>query len=141
MNRITRLAVLCGALAALPALAFAQETTFQTNANPADARAEARAARGADLTSPTPQQALDNALQRCEPLPTYFKSDCIARVKGQGEGFGSVTGGGILMESKTTMPASQLQAEEQDIGPVNLPRQEMHPMHQQRKQRKGSPSK
>ena len=139
MNKITRLVLLCGAMAALPALA--QETPYQTNSNPADARAEARAARGADLTSPTPQQALNNALQRCDPLPTYFKSDCIARVKGQGEGFGSVTGGGILMESKTTLPASQLQAEEKNIGPVMLPRQQTQPMHQQRKHRKGHSNK
>lgn len=134
MNRITRLVLLCGAMAALPA--FAQETPYQTNSNPADARAEARAARGADLTSPTPQQALENALQRCDPLPTYFKNDCIARVKGQGEGFGSVTGGGIFMESKTTLPASQLQAEEKNIGPVMLPQQQTQPMHQPRKHHK-----
>ncbi|TAN09767.1 MAG: hypothetical protein EPN34_12880 [Burkholderiaceae bacterium] len=134
MNKITRLMLLCGAMAALPALA--QETPYQTNMNKSDAQAEARAARGADLTSVTPQQALNNALQRCDPLPTYFKSDCIARVKGQGEGFGSVTGGGILMESKTTLPASQLQAEEKNVGPVMLPRQDYQRPQHQRKHKK-----
>lgn len=122
MKGIIGLIALCGAIVALPAMA--QETPYQTNMNKSAAAAEARAARGGDLTAVTPQQALNNALQRCDPLPEYYKTDCIARVKGQGEGFGSVTGGGIFMESKTTLPAGQLQDEQKNIGPVQLPPQQ-----------------
>lgn len=111
--------MLCSVLS-LPALA--QETPMQTNLNPADGRKEMRNARGAQLTTVTPQQARANELKRCDPLPAFYKSDCIARINGQGASSGSVVGGGILMESVTTMPKTQLEAEMRDIGPVHLPR-------------------
>lgn len=110
--------VALGAFAAVPA--FAQLTPMQTNSNPADGRMEMRNAKGADLTAVTPEQAKANMLKRCDPLPEYYKADCIARINGAGEQSGSVLGGGILLESKTTMPEAQLQSEQRDIGPVNL---------------------
>ena len=121
MNLRPTLLALCGALA-LPALA--QMTPAQTNLDPAAARLEARNARADhQLTAVSPQQALANELQRCAPLPPFYKSDCEARVRGQaGQSSGSVIGGGILRETVTTMPKAQLQALENNPQEMDFPK-------------------
>jgi len=42
-----------------------------------------------------------NALKRCEPLSEPFRSDCVARIDGDGTTKGSVAGGGIYRELVT----------------------------------------
>lgn len=93
----------------------------QTNLDPDAARLEARNARGGQLTAVSPEQALANALQRCAMLPPFYKSDCEARVKGQGEVSGSVIGGGMVKESLTTLPKADLDAALQAHQPMTLP--------------------
>lgn len=46
-----------------------------------------------------------NALARCEFLQGDDKQDCRARMQGKGDVRGSVTGGGVLRELVTTIPA------------------------------------
>ena len=95
--------------------------TSINNLDPDAARLEARNARGGQLTAVSPEQALANALQRCAMLPPFYKSDCEARVKGQGEVSGSVIGGGLVKESVTTMPKTELDAAIQAQQPMTLP--------------------
>ena len=124
MKRPIALLALCSAFA-LPA--FAQMTPAQTNQDPAAARMEARNARGAQLTTVTPEQAQANELRRCANLPPFYKTDCEARVRGQaGQESGSVIGGGIIRETVTTMPKAELDAEIKQIQPLNLPAQPQH---------------
>ena len=106
------LLALCAAVA-LPAAA---------QQDPAAARKEARNARGSQLTVVSPEQAQHNALQRCARLPEFYRVDCEARVRGQGQASGSVEGGGILRESVTTMPKEELDAQMRNSQPVSLPR-------------------
>lgn len=47
-----------------------------------------------------------NALERCKPLSEPDRSDCVARIQGQGTTSGSVAGGGIYRELVTREPAS-----------------------------------
>lgn len=47
-----------------------------------------------------------NALKRCEPLPEPDRSDCVARMQGEGTTSGSVAGGGISRELVTRGIAS-----------------------------------
>ena len=112
------------ALCALSLPAFAQMTPAQTNLDPAAARQEARNARADhQLSADSPQQALANELQRCAPLPPFYKSDCEARVRGQaGQSSGSVIGGGILRETVTTVPKAQLQALENNPQEMDFPK-------------------
>jgi hypothetical protein len=104
---------------ALPAMA--QMTPQQTNLDPAAARMEARNARGAQLSPVTPEQAEANALLRCANLPAMYKTDCEARVRGQGQVSGSVIGGGLLKESVTTLPQTELDAMMRNHQPMTLP--------------------
>jgi hypothetical protein len=46
-----------------------------------------------------------NAQQRCDALPVDDRKDCVARMQGQGSTSGSVSGGGILREKVTVVPA------------------------------------
>jgi hypothetical protein len=117
---ITLAAVLASACA-LPA--FAQETPAQTNLDQTAAHKETRNARGAQLADVTPEQAHANALRRCDDLPSFYKSDCVARVNGQGDNQvqGSVTGGGIFVETKTTMPESEYKQLQAQSGSVQMP--------------------
>ena len=120
MKRPIALLALCSAFA-LPA--FAQMTPAQTNQDPAAARMEARNARGAQLTTVTPEQAQANELRRCANLPPFYKTDCEARVRGQaGQESGSVVGGGIIRETVTTMPKAQLQALENNPQEMDFPK-------------------
>jgi len=48
-----------------------------------------------------PGRYLRNALKRCEPLTEPDRSDCVARIQGQGTTSGSVAGGGIYRELVT----------------------------------------
>ena len=119
MKRPIALLALCSAFA-LPA--FAQMTPAQTNQDPAAARMEARNARGAQLTTVTPEQAQANELRRCANLPPFYKTDCEARVRGQaGQESGSVIGGGIFMESVTTMPQAELEAMKGNPAMMQMP--------------------
>ena len=117
MKRQLALLALCSAFA-WPAVA--QMTPAQTNQDPAAARMEARNARGAQLTDVTPEQARANELQRCANLPPFYRTDCEARVRGQaGQESGSVIGGGIIRETVTTMPASELRSLESNPQEMN----------------------
>lgn len=120
MKRLLALGTLCLA-ATLPATA--QMGPAQTNLDPSAARMEARNARGSQLTAVSVEQAQANALQRCASLPPFYKTDCEARVKGQGEVSGSVIGGGLVKESVTRMPKTELDAAMQAHQPMTLPAQ------------------
>ncbi len=125
MKKLLALIALSGAVA-LPAMA--QMTPAQTNLDPAAAREEARNARGAQLAAVTPEQAMANELQRCARLPPFYKTDCEARVRGQaGQESGSVIGGGIFMESVTTMPQAELQAMKDNPKLMQMPMPLMPP--------------
>jgi hypothetical protein len=52
-----------------------------------------------------PSQYEKNAVQRCEALKGDDRSDCVARMRGEGSVEGSVAGGGILRQSVTVVPA------------------------------------
>ena len=118
MKHPIALIALAGMLA-LPALA--QMSPAQTNLDPKAAAMERRNAHGAQLRSVSADQALTNGLQRCANLPPYYKSDCEARVRGQGQASGSVVGGGMVRESVTSMPQSELDAQMQGYQPMTPP--------------------
>ena len=121
MKKLLIVGALCG-LIAMPAMA--QETPEQTNLDQSAARMEMRNARGAQLTTVTPEQARQNELQRCANLPAFYKVDCENRVTGKSsEISGSVIGGGVIRETVTTMPKSELDAQIQQIQPMTLPAQ------------------
>mgnify|MGYP003587398541 FL=1 len=114
-----------GSAFTLPVLA--QITPAETNMDKSAARMEARNARGAQLTTVTPEQARHNELQRCANLPAFYKVDCENRVNGKNsEASGSVLGGGVIRETVTTMPKAELDAEIKQIQPLNLPAQPPH---------------
>lgn len=118
MKKLFALLALSGAVA-LPALA--QMTPAETNLDKSAARMETRNARGAQLTSVSADQAQANALKRCANLPAMYKTDCEARVKGQGQVSGSVIGGGLVKETVTTLPQSELDAMMKNHQPMTLP--------------------
>ena len=118
MKKLFALIALSGAVA-LPAVA--QMTPAETNLDKNAARMESRNARGGQLTAVSAEQAQANALQRCANLPAMYKTDCEARVRGQGEVSGSVIGGGLVKESLTTMPKTELDAAIRAQQPMNLP--------------------
>lgn len=121
MNKLFAVIAL-GSAMSLPALA--QMTPAETNLDKSAARMETRNARGAQLTTVTPEQAHRNELMRCANLPAFYKVDCENRVNGKGgEASGSVIGGGVLRETVTTMPKNALDAEIQQIQPMSLPAQ------------------
>jgi hypothetical protein len=51
-----------------------------------------------------------NAFERCKALPAPQRSECEARMRGEGSVSGSVAGGGILRELVTPVPASAASA-------------------------------
>lgn len=118
LNKIFAIAALSGFLAA-PALA--QMTPAQTNLDPAAASMEARNARGAELTDVSPEQARANELRRCDRLPEFYKSDCVARIENRNVDINSVVGGGDFQESITTMPQSELERLRANTGAVQIP--------------------
>ena len=118
MKKLLALIALSGAIAA-PALA--QVTASQTNLDPKAAAMEKRNARGAQLRAVTPEQGMANALQRCANLPQFYRTDCEARVHGQGQVSGSVIGGGMVKESVTSMPKAELDAQMQSYQPATPP--------------------
>lgn len=118
MKKLLTLLALSGAVA-LPALA--QMSPAQTNLDPNAARKEARNARGGQLAAVSSDQAMANALARCANLPAFYKTDCEARVRGQGEVSGSVIGGGLVRESVTAMPQTELDAATRAQQPMTLP--------------------
>lgn len=67
------------------------------------ARDEARRSRLGDGNQAS--QYEKNALDRCNALPASDKEACIARMK-QGSTSGSVEGGGVIRELRTTVPAT-----------------------------------
>ena len=118
MKKLFALIALSGAVA-LPAVA--QMTPAETNLDKNAARMESRNARGGQLTAVSAEQAQANALQRCAYLPAMYKTDCEARVKGQGQVSGSVIGGGLVKETVTTLPQSELDAMMKSHQPMTLP--------------------
>lgn len=68
-----------------------------------EAGAARQAARRGDLSNGADYER--NALMRCQPLPPDDKADCERRVRGEGNSSGSVGGGGIYRELRTTIPA------------------------------------
>jgi hypothetical protein len=46
-----------------------------------------------------------NRLMRCDRLPAGDRDDCLRRMHGEGSVSGSVEGGGIYRELRTTVPA------------------------------------
>jgi hypothetical protein len=68
-----------------------------------EAGAARQAAQRGDLRNGADYER--NALQRCQPLPPEDKADCERRVRGEGSATGSVGGGGIYRELRTTIPA------------------------------------
>jgi hypothetical protein len=114
MNKPIVLLTLCAAVA-LPAMA--QLSPSQTNLDPSAAAMESRNARGSQLRAVSPEQGQANALQRCAALPAHYKTDCEARVRGQGDVSGSVLGGGLLRETVTTVPPPPV------TSPAPAPRQ------------------
>lgn len=69
------------------------------------AAAKAELQRG-QLTNATPEGSDQNALQRCDVLPSDQKQDCRLRILGAGTTSGSVAGGGVLREVTTQVPAA-----------------------------------
>ncbi|MDO5691727.1 MAG: hypothetical protein Q4G70_04495 [Pseudomonadota bacterium] len=118
MKKLLTLLALSGAVA-LPAMA--QMTPAETNLDKSAARMEARNARGSQLTAVSPEQAQANALRRCANLPAMYKTDCEARAQGQGQVSGSVIGGGLIKETVTTMPQSELDAMMKSHQPMAVP--------------------
>ena len=68
------------------------------------------------------QQAKANELKRCDNLPPFYKTDCVARVNGQGQSSGSVIGGGVISETVTTLPKAELQAMERNPREMDFPK-------------------
>ena len=79
----------------------------QSNQDRATCRREARnalvEARRGGLND-APGQYQQNALQRCGALKGDDRTDCEARMRGEGSSEGSVGGGGILRQSVTVVP-------------------------------------
>jgi hypothetical protein len=61
-------------------------------------------------------QLPDNRMDRCNALTGDEKSDCIARMRGEGTTEGSVEGGGILREKVTIVPGSASQTTAPSTG-------------------------
>lgn len=69
---------------------------------------EAAAAQAQRRKGSAPEDAAAyerNAQQRCEALPGDDRKACVERMQGQGTISGSVSGGGILREKVTVVPA------------------------------------
>ncbi len=64
----------------------------------------AQQARKPSTVDPDPGRYARNAIERCKPLPEPDRSDCVARMQGQGTTSGSVSGGGISRELVTRVP-------------------------------------
>jgi hypothetical protein len=110
-------ALLCAsaAIAATPSSSSSAQARFrqdmavcnsgQSNQDAVTCREEARralaAARRGGLDD-APGQYQQNALQRCGSLKGDDRTDCEARMRGEGNVQGSVGGGGILRETVTT---------------------------------------
>jgi len=70
----------------------------------------ARASREPVTIDPDPGRYARNALKRCEPLNEPDRSDCVARINGQGTTSGSVAAGGIYRELVTREVAAPASA-------------------------------
>ena len=69
-----------------------------------EAGAALNEAKRGNLGSGTGQNE-QNQLKRCEVLPAEDREDCLRRMRGEGTISGSVEGGGIYRELRTTVPA------------------------------------
>ena len=126
------LATACAAAAAGAASApsAAAQATFQqsraacmsskSNQDPATCLKEASAAldesRRGNLTTGAQDDLRRNANDRCGVLAGAERSDCLARMKGQGSVSGSVSGGGILREKVTIEPVPAAASSPKDAG-------------------------
>lgn len=113
--------VLPALLCALALPVMAQSSHEPTNLDPEAERAEQRNTRGIEYPALSPEQARANALARCASLPEFYKVDCEARVRGEGEVSGSVLGGGLLRQSVTTLPKEELDRQIESIPRTALP--------------------
>lgn len=113
------------AMAAAPVFAASPATQADATAQPHRARSACTTVRGdardnclseastrAASTRPSrpeenPAQLARNALKRCAPLSEPDRSDCVARIQGEGTTTGSVAAGGIYRELVT-----------REVGPV-----------------------
>lgn len=68
-----------------------------------EARAAFAQARKGDLDD-GPAAYARNAHERCMSLPSPERYECVARMQGQGSQSGSVSGGGIARELRSTVP-------------------------------------
>ena len=75
-----------------------------------EAGAALQAARRGELTSGA-GDLKQNAEERCKVFDGADRSDCLARVRGQGTVSGSVERGGILRETVTIVPAPRAGSE------------------------------
>jgi hypothetical protein len=102
------------ALAAGKAVTFDPHARYQREAGAcyalrsSDSRAECLSEAGLRLAIALPTPANEypdvlarNALKRCEPLSEPDRTDCVARMRGQGTTSGSVASGGIYRELVT----------------------------------------
>lgn len=78
-----------------------QMRAHDARANCLSEASTAYAATQPDRVDPDPGRYARNALERCKPLREPDRSDCVARMQGQGSTSGSVAGGGIYRELVT----------------------------------------
>lgn len=75
-----------------------------------------------------PGSARENAVERCKALPTKDRADCLARVEGPSSAnqqvttSGSVGGGGVIRETKTTITGPAATAEAAPGPAASAPR-------------------
>ena len=80
-------------------------TSGQSHQDPATCSLEARNALAEAKRGGLSGAAGQSTTQRCEALQGDDRSDCLARMRGQGKVEGSVEGGGVLRETVTIVPA------------------------------------
>lgn len=91
-----------GTMMSLPAMA--QVTPADTNHDTQAAQREVRSAHGDQLRDVSDQEAMANALKRCERLPDLNRRTCEDRIKGEGgKVSGSVIDGGLFRSSTVTI--------------------------------------
>ncbi|WP_198972301.1 hypothetical protein [Xylophilus sp. ASV27] len=84
----------------------ANEARYDVNACRREAGAARVEARRGGLTSPSQEQLMQNASQRCKLLPPADRPDCMMRIRGTDTNTsGSVEGGGILQETVRPVPS------------------------------------
>jgi len=84
----------------------ANEARYDVSACRREAGAARVEARRGGLSSPSQDQLMQNATQRCNALPAGDRRDCMMRIRGMDTNTsGSVEGGGILQETVRPVPS------------------------------------